>query len=168
MNNKTVLFAAAAMLLTTHAAIAKKPGASLAQPVSFSSLQSRELEQSVLPLDKVFDELSFGEMDLLRNQYALLRNSEEPPYPTGGLQSIVGELNALQAKSGMRGELFAVISVDAAGNARDVSWLMTPEQGSLEEIRSVLLAARFKPAKCGAKACAMEFPLHVDFGSRAL
>ncbi len=167
MNKKTVLLAAAAMLLVPEAAMARKPGASLIEPVSFDRLQPRELEQSALPLDKAFDDLSFSELDLLRNQYAQLRNSEEPPYPAGGLQSIVGQLNALQARSGMHGELFAVISVDAAGNARDVSWLMTPEQGPLEEIRSLLLAAHFKPAKCGAKACAMEFPLHVDFG-RAL
>lgn len=168
MNKKTALLAAVVLLSMSHSAIARKPGASLIEPVSFKKVPARELDQSTLPLDKAFDDLSFGEMDLLRNQYAQLRNSEEPPYPAGGLGDIVSQLDALKAKSGMRGELFAVISVDADGKARDVAWLMTPEQGSLDDIRSILLATRFKPAKCGARACAMEFPLHVDFGSRAL
>jgi len=45
---------------------------------------------------------------------------------------------------------------------------MEPAQGSVAGLDAILAATRFEPATCAHTACAMAFPLHVEFGDRLL
>ncbi|WP_293371760.1 hypothetical protein [Nevskia sp.] len=164
MSSKTVFVAAAAMALTTvmGAASAKQPY-TLIEPTAFATQHPAEIAFWSMPLDKTFDQFSSSEMELFRSQYADLRAHEEPPFPMGGLKSIVNELKTAQNRHFIHGEMFAVVNVDASGNAQSVSYLLTPDQGHFADVEAIIKRAKFKPAKCGGTACAMEFPLHVDF-----
>lgn len=162
MNNNILAWALLACLSSAGAS-AGQPGGSLAAVGADAGGQS-----TALPLGKTFEQLSEDERALLRDQYELLRDSDEPPFPAQGLDGIVGELAAVQARAGLKGEMYAVVAVDARGQAQSVSYLMPLAAEVQQEVREILLRAPFKPARCGAKACKMEFPLRVDFGSGSL
>jgi hypothetical protein len=163
MNNNILAVALLACLASTGAS-AGQPGGSLSAAVA----DDAGGQPTALPLGKTFAQLSEDERALLRDQYELLRDSDEPPFPAQGLDGIVGELAVVQARAGLKGEMYAVVAVDARGQAQSVSYLRPLPAEVQDEVREILLRAPFKPARCGAKACKMEFPLRVDFGSGSL
>jgi hypothetical protein len=167
MKNNTSLAAGAAlsMLMLALPAHAGDPAYKVLKPVSVTgSAVPPAVSYRPLPLDRSWAQLSSSDVEMVRNQYLDLRAHEEPPFPAGGLGQLARELSALQAQQNLRGQLHAVISVDADGRATAVSWQMTPAQGQVAGLDAILKQTAFEPATCAHSACAMEFPLHVEFG----
>lgn len=166
MKNPMSLTACAALstLALSIAAQAAEPAYKVLKPVSVTGTAvPAVVSYEALPLDRSWAQLSSREVELVRNQYVDLRAHEEPPFPAGGLAKLADDLSALQRQQNLRGELHAVISVDANGRAKVVSWQMKPEQGPVAGLDAIIERTVFEPATCAHAACAMEFPLHVEF-----
>ena len=170
MINKTMLAAAAtlSMLGMGAAAQADESDYRVLQPVSVTGSAVTPVTYRSLPLDRAWTELSSSDVELIRNQYEGLRAHEEPPFPVGGFAQLAAELSALQRQQNLRGELRAQVNVDAGGRVTDVKWQLTPAQGSVSGLNEVLQRTRFEPATCAHSACAMAFPLHVEFSDTLL
>ena len=170
MINKTMLAAVAAlsMLGLATTAQADESPYRLLKPVSVTGNPAAPVSYRSLPLDRSWANLSSSDVELVRNQYEDLRAHEEPPFPAGGLHQLASELSTLQSQQNLRGELNALISVDAGGRVTAVTWQMTPKQGSVAGLDEILARTRFEPASCAHSACAMAFPLHVEFGDTLL
>lgn len=169
MKNPMLMAAAAALSMLALPAQAEAPSYKLLKPVAVTGSAVRPaVEYASLPLDRSWRQLSSSETEQVRNQYLDLRAHEEPPFPAGGLRQLASELGVLQRQQNLRGELHAVISVDASGRATAVSWQMAPDQGAVAGLDAILSRTVFEPATCAHSACAMEFPLHVEFGDTLL
>lgn len=171
MNNKTRWMAGvtAAMLGAVPFVQADDASYRVLKPVSVTgNAVTPPVTYRALPLDRSWAQFSTSDVELVRNQYADLRAHEEPPFPAGGLATLARELSALQRQQNLRGELHAVIRVDAAGRATAVSWQMAPAQGPVTGLETILKQTTFEPATCAHTACAMDFPLHVEFGDTLL
>ncbi len=136
---------------------------SLLGPPLANTAERSTIATSDLPLDRPWEQFSAEDRARLRGQYQTLAANEEPPFPQEGMKPIVDKLRVVQKKLGIEGDMFAVITVDEQGNARSVSYLMTPELGDMGVITSILSGAKYKPAKCANVPCAMEFPLYIHF-----
>ena len=132
MINKTMLTAGAAFLMLGFAATAQADESAyrVLEPVSVSGSSAAPVSYRSLPLDRSWANLSSSDVELVRNQYEGLRAHEEPPFPAGGLSQLASELSALQRQQNLRGELQAMINVDAGGRVTAVTWKMTPAQGA--------------------------------------
>lgn len=170
MKNNTWLAAGAAlsMLVLARPALADESAYRMLKPVSVTGSPVAPVSYRALPLDRSWAQLSSSEVELVRNQYDDLRAHEEPPFPAGGLGQLASELSALQRQQNLRGELQAMVEVDARGRVTKVSWQMMPAQGSVAGLDAILARTVFKPASCAHTACAMAFPLHVEFGDTLL
>lgn len=165
MINKTMLAAAAAfsMLGLGAAAQADDSAYRVLKPVSVTGSAATPVTYRSLPLDRSWAQLSSSDVELVRNQYDGLRAHEEPPFPAGGLSQLASELSALQRQQNLRGELQAMIDVDAGGRVTAVTWKLSPAQGQVAGLNEILERTRFEPATCARTACAMAFPLNVEF-----
>ena len=170
MINKTMLAAGAAlsMLVLGGAAQADDPAYRVLKPVSVTGSPVAPITYRSLPLDRSWATLSSSDVELVRNQYEGLRAHEEPPFPAGGFAQLASELSALQRQQNLHGELQALVEVDASGRVTGVTWQMTPEQGAVAGLSEILERTRFEPATCAHSACAMAFPLHVEFSDTLL
>lgn len=171
MSKQIVVAAAAAMSMLVMAAPARaaEPTYQLLKPVAVSGAAERQVvSYRALPLDRGWAQFTSSEVELVRNQYADLRAHEEPPFPVGGLGTLARELSALQQAQNLRGEVQAVISVDASGRGTAVTWQSAPAPTQAAALEAVLRGTRFEPATCAHTACAMAFPLHVEFGETLL
>lgn len=170
MINKTMLAAVAALSVLGLATTAQADESAyrVLKPVSVTGSAAVPVTYRSLPLDRTWANLSSSDVELVRNQYEGLRAHEEPPFPAGGLGQLASELSALQRQQNLRGELQALISVDAGGRVTAVSWQMTPKQGEVAGLNEILERTRFEPATCANSACAMAFPLHVEFSDTLL
>ncbi|WP_293000137.1 hypothetical protein [Nevskia sp.] len=165
MINKTMQAAVAALSMLGLAAAAQADESSyrVLKQVSVTGSPAAPVSYRSLPLDRSWANLSSSDVELVRSQYDDLRAHEEPPFPAGGLAQLASELSALQRKQNLSGELQAMINVDASGRVTAVSWQISPNRGSVAGLNEVLERTRFEPATCAHTACAMAFPLHVEF-----
>lgn len=170
MIDKKMLAAVAAfsMLGLAAAAQADESAYRVLKPVSVTGSATAPVSYRSLPLDRAWAQLSSSDVELVRNQYEGLRAHEEPPFPAGGLAQLARELSALQRQQNLRGELQALLSVDAGGRVTAVTWQLSPAQGAVAGLNEILERTRFEPATCAHSACAMAFPLHVEFGDTLL
>lgn len=170
MINKTMRAAGAAlsMLALAGAVQADDSAYRVLKPVSVTGSPVAPITYRSLPLDRSWANLSSSDVELVRNQYEGLRAHEEPPFPAGGLAQLARELSALQRQQNLHGELQALVNVDAAGRVTGVTWQMSPEQGAVAGLNEILERTRFEPATCAHSACAMAFPLHVEFSDTLL
>lgn len=170
MLNKTKRAAVAAISMLGLAAAVQADDSAyrLLNPVSVTGSAAAPVTYRSLPQDRDWAHLSSSDVELVRNQYEGLRAHEEPPFPAGGLGQLARELSALQHQQNLRGELQALLSIDASGRVTAVTWQLSPAQGSVAGLSEILERTRFEPATCAHSACAMAFPLHVEFGDTLL
>jgi Zn-dependent M32 family carboxypeptidase len=114
---------------------------------------------SIIPLDKKFDQLTPEEMTALRAMYQSLPEDYEPPFPVEGLQPIFNNLKKAQHLLQARGKLLMAVTVGPDGKAtkvEDYGGVRNPEMS--EFAQSLLLLTKYKPAMCKGSPCAMQFP----------
>ncbi len=114
-----------------------------------------------LPEDKTFDDLTEGQKSALRSEYENLPETDEPPYPFGGIRSITDPIRQTALLSGVDGHFSAITYVDAKGDVQKLDVLKTPSADATRSIGSIIFKTRFKPAICGGEACAMEFQIRL-------
>ncbi len=113
-----------------------------------------------VPFKKAYAELTPAEQWLVKKEYPILQERDEPPYPLGGAaaiaQSFVEAQRSLQTDAEFR--LNVLIAADGKPTTAEIIKAPTPELGRLAA--TILLLAKYKPAICAGKPCAMRYPVH--------
>ncbi len=117
------------------------------------------------PLDVPYSGLSPKQMARFKAMYQAMPADDEPPYPIAGPKSVMKAI--MKAASAVRtlGEIDAVVVVREDGTPDSVSILKSPHDHLTKFVAQALMLERFKPAKCGGKPCAMEYPFSMNIVS---
>ena len=124
----------------------------------------RETARGLLvPPKTPYAQLTPAEQWLVKQEYPILQERDEPPYPLGGAAAItlsfVEAQRSLQTDAEFR--LNVLIAEDGKPSTAEILKAPTPELGRWAA--SVLLRAKYKPAVCAGKPCAMRYPVHFKF-----
>jgi len=121
-----------------------------------------------VPFELDYDQLSDGQVQIVRAGYESLPQSYEPPYPEGGIEAIYKFIDQAlnSATRQVQGEMLIGAQVDEKGLVQNVSFYLTPTQDMATLAAHALMRVKFKPATCKGDPCAMEFPLYMDFQPR--
>ena len=117
---------------------------------------------SKIPLSKTYAEFSPKEKADFLALYEAMGPGDEPPFPIEGIKPIFNAVKKAQYKYKARGELNFAVSVGPDGKATKVEDYGSSNRPEMTEFASsILLMTRFKPAVCGGKPCAMQFPFRL-------
>jgi hypothetical protein len=117
---------------------------------------------SKIPLSKTYPEFSPEEKADFLTLYESMGPGDEPPFPIEGIKPIFNEVKKAQYRIKARGELNFAVSVGPDGKATKVEDYGSSTKPEMTELAgSVLLMTKFKPAVCGGKPCAMQFPFRL-------
>ncbi len=126
-----------------------------------------QTEPVSVPVDKRWEELLTSQQALFkRSWYDDMPEADEPPYPLEGPSSLFADIVKVQNAANISGNLYATVLVDETGKATQVSFHEIPNEALKDVLAFVLLKPAFKPAKCGGKPCAMEYPVTASFARR--
>jgi hypothetical protein len=117
---------------------------------------------SKIPLSKTYAEFSPKQKADFLALYESMGPEDEPPFPIEGIKPIFSALKKAQYKIKARGELNFAVSVGPDGKATKVEDFGSSDKPAMTELAgSILLMTKFKPAVCGGKPCAMQFPFRL-------
>ena len=119
-----------------------------------------------LPLNKTYQQLTQEQRAVLWIFYEAMPESDEPPFPVDGLQSIVGPLVKSQGKLLVQGKLALVADVSSSGRVASVTAYGSPSPEMTKFASQVLLLTEFMPAVCSGSPCMMQFPFYLEFKVR--
>jgi hypothetical protein len=119
-----------------------------------------------IPYDKPYAELSDEDKRTLRAVYEHMGPDDEPPFPIRGYKTIFKALSEVQAKLLVKGMLDIAVTIDAEGNGTGVNIYASPDPEMTRVVATLMMLEKYKPALCGGKPCAQEFPLCVNFTLR--
>ena len=87
--------------------------------------------------------------------------SDEPPYPEGGPGVIIEKI--ARSGTGQPGDLYLDVLIDEHGKFVTATVLKSPDEVTTQFAAAQFVKAKFKPAICDGKPCAMLYPLRVRF-----
>jgi hypothetical protein len=117
---------------------------------------------SKIPLSKTYAEFTPNEKADFLALYEAMGPGDEPPFPIEGIKPIFSAVKKAQFKIKARGELNFAVSVGADGKATKVEDYGSSNKPEMTQLAgSILLMTKFKPAVCGGKPCAMQFPFRL-------
>ena len=150
--------------------------AAAAEPVKYQLREDTKLfgflpgyagnAESVIPFDKSYRELTVDQQRVLRQAYWEMGESDEPPYPVGGLKAIYEPITEGQQQLLVAGTFRADVEIDAQGNPAALTTYRSPNKAVTRFVSNVVLLTKFKPAICGGSPCKMSFPIHIAFATR--
>jgi hypothetical protein len=166
------------LILTSLAAMSIAHTQSMVNPVSSNNTTQSILHESTsdtgsllkkgltwdskIPLSKTYAEFSPKQKADFLALYESMGPEDEPPFPIEGIKPIFNAIKKAQYKINARGELNFAVSVDANGKATKVEDYGSSNKPEMTELAgSILLMTKFKPAVCGGKPCAMQFPFRL-------
>lgn len=125
----------------------------------------RPLASLTVPASEPYDRLTREQKAAFLAHFKDLPEGDEPAYPADGLLPVAKSLAfALSDGAVPEGELFVTVHVDENGVARSTQVYATPSPRVSREAAVVLMAIKYKPARCAGKPCSSEFPFTAHFG----
>lgn len=125
-------------------------------------LKKRLRWTSTIPLNKTWEQLTPEQKAEFRAQYDSIPDGDEPPFPVQGLKPVFNSIQKGQDVMQARGMLDFTVTVGADGKATHVDAVDSITGVNAREmsnyVASVLMMAKYKPAVCSGKPCAMQFP----------
>lgn len=131
-----------------------------------SNVRRSIVSEGSVPFEKGYAQLTPQEQARVKSQYERLGPADEPPYPVQGTKTIYQAIAAIQQKNLVEGDLSLLVDINSAGEPTSVSALKSPSESVTRQVATVLMLEKYKPAQCGGKPCAMQFPLRVSFTKR--
>lgn len=117
----------------------------------------------VIPFNASYEQLSEQQRRMVRSWYPMLDDSDEPPYPLRGLESVYRAIHKVNAKDPAEGKLSMVVMVDGDGKATAANIHLTPNPAIAKLAGFLAMKENYKPARCAGKPCAMAFPYAMSF-----
>ena len=116
-----------------------------------------------VPIDKRYEELSGGERELVRNEYARLGARDEPPYPRDGMKAILADVQRIQLRNLSTGPVHLAVRVDARGEPQGIAVLQSVDRAMDQAVAYSLMHTRYKPAMCDGAPCAGDYSFRYKF-----
>ncbi|NKF23700.1 hypothetical protein [Solimonas marina] len=148
---------------TTGVASAENPNTIYQDTPTTGTHITKPIAVDSFPLDATYDELTPAQKQAFRSQYENLPADTDPPYPLHGTRHMMKSISIAQQALQENGELSAIVNVDPYGKVKNVAFYAMPSKDVAKVVTYVMLREPFKPANCGGKRCAMEFPLNLTF-----
>ncbi len=122
------------------------------------------IKAGALPLDKRYAELTPAQKNILKSEYEPMKVEDEPPFPANGLMDLFTVLRRVHGQYNLKykGPLTMYVQVDSHGKATGVSVVRSPDPEITQAMAYTLMVLPYKPAVCGGKACAMQYPFHAE------
>lgn len=154
----------AASAATSATAVPSKAAAAGLPRIGTRYVPGTATASESLPIDKPWDQLLASQQaQFKRSWYDDMPDADEPPYPLAGPAEMMGDIIKIKQALTVTGPLFATVLVDEAGKAVQVTFHQIPDERLREVLGYALLKPQFKPARCGGKACVMEYPVMASF-----
>ena len=112
-----------------------------------------------------WNEMTKEEQRFVRQQYQMLHEEDEPPYPAGGTARIYRSFSEGQSTLYVTGLLHIDVQIDSSGTATSVTVHSSPSPEMTKVAAFVVMKAKYKPALCAGTPCPMKFPYKVDFSA---
>lgn len=117
-----------------------------------------------LPFDKSYGELTPTQQERVKSAYVDMGESDEPPFPVGGLQTIYRPIAAGQQRGLMAsGPFRADVEVDEQGSPIAFAVYQSPSESVTQFVANIVMLTKFKPALCSGSRCRMGFPVRITF-----
>ncbi|GAA5173982.1 hypothetical protein GCM10025771_02560 [Niveibacterium umoris] len=123
----------------------------------------------VVPLDRPYSKFSNAQKALFASEYDALDRADQPPFPIDGIAPLIPEIrSAAQDQLSLRSKvkIRMLADISESGTVTATSLLgPAPEASEIPFVLAVskaLTKARFQPALCSGKPCAMAFPLYLE------
>jgi hypothetical protein len=158
-----VLAATALGVLSLHAGAQSKWTYSLRPDPSIAAGQPELTTGSRVPLNKRYEAFSPEERAALHSMWEGIAPGDEPPFPLNGLRPIHEAFYKAQTKLRAEGLLTLIANVSPTGEVTEVTTLGSPSPEMTQFAAQVMFLTKFKPAKCGAQACSMQYPIRFEF-----
>ncbi len=117
------------------------------------------------PFNANWHGLSAEHKMVVRAQYANLSADDEPPYPTEGMGELLENIRLMARYLGAEGNLHLNVKIDADGQVDSVNVLRSPHPELTQHAAAVAFRAKYKPALCAGKPCAMGLPIDIAITS---
>ena len=118
----------------------------------------RPVAFSAIPFDKPYSKLTPEQQASFKTWYNGMSESDEPPYPIGGLQDIMGPVSRGQQRLLVEGEVEIDVEIDTSGRPVAAKVIKSPSAAATQFVASVALLVKYKPGICGGQPCSMDFP----------
>lgn len=153
------------MLPVQHAAAEEKRDEySIKEDELGSHIKRKRVTSTLLPINKRYDELTDEQKAVVRSNYDHLPDTDEPPFPRDGLQSIFKYVHKLEQKLLARGVFSADVMIDSQGEPVEVTIHdRTDDEQMNNAIAFVLMKAQYKPGKCKGEPCKMAYRFDFEF-----
>lgn len=117
-----------------------------------------------IPFDKSYPSMSPAQQQAVRNQYMLLHERDEPPFPLIGLALILDKLANIEMPDERRGRVNLRLRIGIDGKPSSYIVVSSPSRALADAITSVLKNEKFKPGRCDGRPCPMlyKFSVRVD------
>lgn len=115
-----------------------------------------------VPPTQAYPTLTSAEKWAVKQQYPILQERDEPPYPLGGPAAIVYPIGPLfsNVEKDAKFRLNVLIAEDGKPTTVDLLEAPTPALGA--QAAALLLRTKYKPALCAGKPCAMRYAVHIE------
>lgn len=114
-----------------------------------------------IPVNLPYEQLSRADRQKFHAHYESIAEGDEPPFPTQGLAALLKPIVQGQQKLRVAGDLTLIAAVSASGEVQEVRVHGSPSAEMTKFATQILFLTPFKPAVCGGKPCAMDFPLRL-------
>jgi hypothetical protein len=116
------------------------------------------------PIDRPYSKFTAQEKAALNAEYENMPASDEPPFPEAGLEPIIRRISKLTGALHLEGAVTIYVTVDAKGNATQVSLVKYPDVETAKAIAYVLVKTKYKPAVCSGQPCRMDWAFRTRLG----
>ena len=120
----------------------------------------------IVPFDKPYEQLSANHQGLLKASYVEMGDTDEPPYPLGGLKALYEPITEGQQRLMASGSFNADVEIDAQGNPIALAVYRSPNKAVTRFVSRIVMLTKFKPALCAGSPCKMGFPVRIGFVGR--
>ena len=120
----------------------------------------------VIPFDKSYEQLAADHRRMLKSAYVEMGETDEPPFPVGGLKAIYEPITEGQQQLMVSGTFSADVEIDVEGTPIALAVYRSPSKAVTKFVSSVVLLVKFKPALCSGSPCKMGFPVRISFAKR--
>lgn len=110
---------------------------------------------------KDYKDLSEADQSLWRQLYNEMPSDDQPPFPEGGLISILRPIAIASILEEDQGILIIHVEVDAEGNARNAEIFATPSPQLGKRVLEAALLTKYTAALCRGAPCVMTIPLRI-------
>ncbi len=161
---RKLMIGALVLIVTTTAAAAQREFKLMGESRSGSKFKQVDAV-SPIPFNKNYTQLTEEQKELFRATYGGLAETEKPPFPVEGTQSIYRPIIEGHKEIARAGNLFLIAMVDENGKVENVSVYESPHTRMTEYASAVLFNTTFDPATCNGEPCKMEFPFEFKLRS---